>query len=299
MTPTFPTAAFAEATEYERYILDTQAPAIPEPTGKHILDLRTGKLHQHAHVTPGVITARAYIGGEPTKLDLTPLVFGAAWKVVDVLVETQLVAYEGGGPHSIKKKVSRAKTGNGVRLEPPFTEDVWRRILRTYANTFDLRHSVTHRQFTAHSNGTLEASPEPGQSTPPTAMTEAELSYFFRAIQETYTALITQSLPGSRASNLRFLLDQLRSHHRMPPLAGREITGYTVVQVRGEQDADGIATFDMDRVLAETSVRHPNARCDLEIHVDDGRIIRGDLEDWPTGRNSIDPDRPHSSFTLI
>lgn len=44
VTDEVPVAAFAEATDYERYILDTLAPAIPEPSGTHILDLRTGTL---------------------------------------------------------------------------------------------------------------------------------------------------------------------------------------------------------------------------------------------------------------
>jgi hypothetical protein len=298
----FPVTAFAEATDYERYILDTLAPAIPEPSGTHILDLRTGTLHQHADVTLGTVAAQAYVGGIPTKLDLTPRVFGAAWKVIDVLMETQLVAYKGAGPHRIKKKVHLASTGNGIQIEPPFkvkdTEDIWRRILCTYANTYDLRHSLTHRQFIVHGNGTLEASPEPGQQTTPTSMTRDELSHFFRAVQETYTALITQTLSARRASNLRYLLNQLQNHHRLEPASGREIAGHVVVQVAGETVPNGKVTFDLDRVRSETSARHPDAGCDLEIHLDDGQVIFGPLEDWPDEKGDIDLNKPHAGFTV-
>ncbi|TDD31525.1 hypothetical protein E1286_44810 [Nonomuraea terrae] len=296
---TFPVAAFAEATAYERYILDELAPAIPQPSGKHILDLREDKLRQHAQVTLGTITARAYVGGVPAQTDLTPLVFGAAWKVIDVLIETQLVVAEGPGPHNISKKVKKAKHGNGVRREHPFPADIWQRILRTYANTYDLRHSLTHRGIKTHSDGSLEATPEPGQTRNPTKMARDELKYFFRAVQETHTSLIRQSLGGREAGNLRFLLNRLQALHGLGPTTEREIKGDVVVQVYGEADATGRVTFDLARVTSETSVRHPNAGCQLEIHLDDGRIISGPFEDWPAGQSHVNPDKPPAAFTVI
>ncbi|MEV0826375.1 hypothetical protein [Nonomuraea rubra] len=295
---TFPVAAFAEATEYERYILDTFAPALPEPTSGHVLDLRTDKLHQHANVVLGTISVQAYVGGKPAKLDLTPLVFGAAWKVVDVVLETQLTVTDGPGPHLISKKVKRARHGNGVRLEPPFSQDIWRRLLRLYANTYDLRHSLTHRGIKLHPDGSLEATPEPGQ-TSATTMTRDELLYFFRAIQEMHSALISQTLSARRAGNLGFLLNQLQDHHGLGPMTGREIRGHVVVQVRGEEDDNGRVTFDLNRAVAETSTRHPDAGCDLEIHLDDGRIVRGPFEDWPAGRGTFHLDRPPTPFVVV
>lgn len=294
---TFPTSAFEEATEYERYILDSLATALPEPSGGHVLDLRTGKLRQDAHVMLKTVEVKAYVGGKPAPVDLTPLVFGAAWKVIDVVIDLQLLRYEGKSLNNISKKVKVAKTGNGVRLEPPFPEDIWRRLLGTYANTYDLRHSLTHRGVISHKNGSLEATPEPGQTTT-TIMTRDELLYFFRAVQAMHTGLITQTLSWRDADNLRFILNQLQAHHRLGPVSGREIKGHVVIQVQGEEGSDGRVTFDLARVVSETTIRHPQAGRDLEIHLADGRVISGRFEDWPDGQDFVNPDKPPAGFVV-
>lgn len=287
----FPITAFAEATEYESYILDKLAPALPETSSTHILDLREERARQHAEVVLDTITVSVVVGGKPVAVDLTPLVFGAAWKVIDVVLDMQLQEKEGPGPHSIRKKVRTAKSGNGVRREDPFPPDIWQRLLHSYANTYDLRHSLTHRGFTPHPDGSLEATPEPGHTTPPTKMTRDEVIYFLRAAQAMREALISQSLSARQAANLRFILNRLQPHHRLPPIGGREVTGDVVVQVNAEQAEDGTLFFDLTRVLSETAVRHPNGACDIEIHLDDGRIILGELEEWPADDPTIRLDR--------
>jgi hypothetical protein len=50
--------------------------------------------------------------------------------------------------------------------------------------------------------------------------------------------------------------------------------------------------------MSETTIRHPQAGRDLEIHLDDGRVISGRFEDWPDGQDFVNPGKPPAGFVV-
>lgn len=98
----------------------------------------------------GITVVREYAGGvQDVYIDLRPLAFGAAWKVLDLLVElalTQAGVAAAGGSVTITEKVKRARTAVG--LCPPLSSDapVWATLTAVYAATEEVRHSLVHRQ---------------------------------------------------------------------------------------------------------------------------------------------------------
>lgn len=83
--------------------------------------------------------------------DIRPLLFGAAWKVLDLLCELTLgqagVARQG-GRYLVSFKVEKAANGTLASISPfDGRPDLWARIMGTYGATEELRHSLVHRRL--------------------------------------------------------------------------------------------------------------------------------------------------------
>jgi hypothetical protein len=77
---------FADDTAFERLVLDRAMPLLPTSEARSVIDLRGPGVS--VAVTP--MPARVYVGDAPGTVgvaELRPLIFGAAWKVLDLLVE--------------------------------------------------------------------------------------------------------------------------------------------------------------------------------------------------------------------
>lgn len=123
-------ADFADDTAFERYILDRATPLMPREEGTSVIELED------------VSSASVAVGAQPTVVrvglfdaggsgsagkhlstdDLRPLLFGAAWKVIDQLIEFALeaarVPHNQGRHYTIGLKVREAANGN-VPVVPP------------------------------------------------------------------------------------------------------------------------------------------------------------------------------------
>ncbi|WP_330255080.1 hypothetical protein OG874_11325 [Nocardia sp. NBC_00565] len=85
---------------------------------------------------------------------ISALIFGAAWKVLDLLIEWRLVQL---GIHESKKKPlhytiefkTKAIGKGDLKPMAPFDAqpDLWERIAETYAATANLRRSLVHRRI--------------------------------------------------------------------------------------------------------------------------------------------------------
>jgi hypothetical protein len=105
-------------------------------------------------VQAGVATTATPAGAPGDQLkrsDIAPLVFGAAWKVLDLLVELRLeqlgVSKNAQGRYSIEMKVGEVNNGT-VSAPAPFDNPegtlctLWEQVLKCYAVTEDMRHSL-------------------------------------------------------------------------------------------------------------------------------------------------------------
>ncbi|MFC3986844.1 hypothetical protein [Streptosporangium jomthongense] len=284
----FSTMRFGQDSAFERYVLDEIAPALLITPGLQIVDYRDENRSSpriHAVVAGAPVRAVAHVNGQPTDINITPMIFGAAWKVLDLVLDGIFSPT----PMSIEGKCRNALTGNGPQRLPPFKSEVeaWRRIMRLYANTLDLRHSVVHRELIVHPDGRLEASSDPTKPrTSPTIITRDELGYFCRVVQGFAEALINGSLTARERANLLFLLDQLQTHHGLGALPGREITRLVLVMAKPQMTEDGLS-FDARPVLKLVREKWPTAGIDLLLRLPDGTVLGGELEQAPTDRATV------------
>lgn len=289
----------AQDIAFERYLLDEIAPALDLSPGRQVVyfskDLPKPRID--AIVEMSTVRVRLQVGGQPLKkeLDISPLVFGASWKVFDVVIDSILGPKKNGDPRTIESKCREALNANGPARPNPFTREpeIWKRYMRLYANTMDLRHSIVHRKITARPDGSLETIAAKNQTGPGTVMTKQELGYFFRAAQGFYDALLSQTLDSHKRVNLLFILDQLKAHHGLGPLPGRELTRQVLVLAELTPSSSGRLEFDADTALTYVQGQWPAGAIDLLLRLPDGTVLKGHLEDAPTGQPaSIRGDRP-------
>jgi hypothetical protein len=136
---------FEEGTAFELYVLERVRPAIEQHGGSPI-DLRDSK----SIAAVGVFFSESVSGAavDALKDELAPLMFGAAWKILDLLLEFALNR-AGLAPArnrwSIAEKQKHALSGHGDRDVLRCSQPVWDTILRVYANTVEHRHCLVHR----------------------------------------------------------------------------------------------------------------------------------------------------------
>lgn len=288
---------FEDDTAFERYVLDRATPLLPRSQGTSVIEL--GEFNS-AGVSIGVQPAMVHVGltdsggsaGDRLSADdIRPFFFGAAWKVLDQLIE--LALEQAGVPHDRRRDYSimfkvREAAGGRVTPVPPFDvrPDLWSRTIMTYASTHVLRNSLTHRQLIVDpATGDISGVPSPGEPAP-TPLTVAEQLAFCQVAVGAAQAVIDGKLPTRRADQLSWTLDQLASHHGQPTLGASPAQGMIpVVIVRPTLGPSDELTLDFadiaDRARAAVGgVSH----YDLEIHLPDHRVLAGPLEDAPQGR---------------
>lgn len=288
---------FDEDTTFERYVLDRGTPLLPRPQGTSIVEL--GEFNStsasigapSAMVHVGLTDSGGSAGNQASADDIRPLLFGAAWKVLDQLIELALeqasVPHDRRSDYTIKLKADRAASGS-VAPVPPFdlSPDLWSRVMMTYASTHVLRDSLTHRRLIVDpATGGINGVPRPGEPAP-TALTIAEQSAFCRVAVGAAQAVIDGYLPTRRAGQLSWALDQLTSHHGQPSFGASPAQGVIpMVIVRPTPGLSGELTLDITDIAnraraAVGGVSH----YDLEIRLPDHRVLAGPLEDAPQGQ---------------
>jgi hypothetical protein len=280
---------FADDTAFERLVLDRAMPLLPTPEARSVIDLRGPGVS--VAVTP--MPARAYVGDAPGTVGVTelrPLIFGAAWKVLDLLIELAT-----GKRDTIEEKARKA-AADLVPAVAPFDgqPDLWMRIMRLYASTKTLRRSLVHRQLRVDAaTGRIEGTPRPGEPVP-RPITAAEQSAFCRAAQGTAEAVIAGVLTGRQRDQLRWVLDELVAHHEQPSLGGSPVHGVIpVVLVDAEPLSPDEVAVDPLQVLGRARQATPDpSHFDLRLFLPDGRILMGNLEDAPAHRVAFRIDNP-------
>ncbi|GAA3832472.1 hypothetical protein GCM10022226_62120 [Sphaerisporangium flaviroseum] len=271
---------------FERYLLDAVAPAAAPSSGVQIVDYRelertTPRIHAVVGAAP--VRATWSIGGASTSVDITPLVFGAAWKILDLVVDAIVGTLQNGDPLPISSKHRQALVGNGPARPKPFgnNPELWKRYMRLYANAMDLRHSVVHRELIVRPSGDLEATASRNQAAPPTVMSVQELNFFFRAVQGFYSALISEKLITRERDHLCYLVNRLQGHHGLGQLPEREITRDVLILAKPVALPSGSFEFDARPLLAEAYTRWPTGAVNVMIFMPDGAVLGGPLEDAP------------------
>jgi hypothetical protein len=224
---------------------------------------------------------------------LRPLAFGAAYKVLDLLVEH--ILRTNGAPIGKLTFVYKAKAVKQRPAVLPVPLDahlnLWDRIAALYKAYDDARHAVTHRRAGATAQGDLEIFNNQRRRTD--VIASNEVASFAAGIHAVAEAVIEAASDGRRLGILRWHLNALASRHGLPelasamnPNAGRRLLEMDLAQLEG-----GRLRFDV--LHAKEVVDSQQASFwDLRLHLGDERAVFVGRWEAVTDHNApIDFDR--------
>jgi hypothetical protein len=239
------------------------------------------------------------LGPTPEKcvdlLQIRPLLTGAAWKLVDLLVEYALdeAGYQPsrGRRWSIEEKVKASRTG--ISKPPHISLDTWSALLATYAATDEHRHSLVHRRTYIDQTHALVGVDRSGGSLRPLSAEEQEA--FGRAALRA-SATVTGNAADTRVD--RDLLRQLRRLQALHNVRLRPTGPATAIHeirftIDPAADDSGHYVLDIAWLRQRLAPNHVE-EADLIVLLRDrpGQELRGRLEDVPNEAVNVDPDRP-------
>lgn len=282
------------ASALERDILRRALPAIPSSGQSY-----SRVTYDPAATTHVAIGVQDSIGVTPEgcveQLALRPLLTGAAWKVLDLLLEEAL-AQSGLTPDqsrgwSVQRKQQEAhkQTGKPAAIEPT----AWSALTATYAATVELRHSLVHRRAHTDATGALVGVDAAGQSLRP--LTTAEQTALARVVL-TAADTVLATAPDSRmeARLLRHLADLTAVHGAAIAAAPIPDVIPEVTAILDPDPADS-GRYPLDLPAIRASLPFPGTtHADIIVAPRDrpGQELHGHLEKAPDSLVTIDLDDP-------
>jgi len=261
-----------EDTALERFAIDGTVPPHANVGSTQSIDLRGKAPDQPKQIALGFNVNMSQGAVEAALARVKPFVFGGANKVLDLMIElafdTAGLAPATGRRWTFAEKVTHARSFEGDL--PPLTDrapEVWERLLVSYVNLEEVRHSLAHRR--AHmdpSTGDLVGHDRGGSSLRPVTVTEQE--QFARLALEAADAVIGDALPIRLHNQLAWRANQLQGLHGRPPIAD---TAEPVPLVNVQLDLvpldDGRWRLTADDILAELRKTFQAAnRFDADCH---------------------------------
>jgi hypothetical protein len=287
---------FEESTAFERWTLEALVPLPARGPHQAVKDPAANKVW----ITLGdSVTIREYAGGvQEVHIDLRPLAFGAAWKVLDLLLE---LAYANAGTTAsrrwltIAKKENLARQGHGDLA--PLTADrgLWRTLTSTYAATTQARHSLVHRLAEVdQATGTLTGRDESGQPLVP--ITAGQQEAFCRAVQRAARAALAGQISRRERSDLAWQLDQLQAHHQQSALGGVQFQPPALLLAPATLSS-GQLVIDIPALIQAARSSWPDRKqIDATFSLPDGRHFLAEVETAPALVVRVDPDNPPDWF---
>jgi hypothetical protein len=288
-------AEFEDATAFERLALAEGFPLLANTVTNAMLNLRGA-----AEGTLVQVMVGGSLGGQARQelIDhLRPLFFGAAWKILDLLLEFAFYA-DGRRPKkavwTIEEKKVYANRHCGQCSPWLVHHDLWELICDIYVATVEARHSLVHRRFLLSPAGDMtDIRDRQGVRKPD--LTAAEQEAFSKMTQRVASATLTSALSNRERSAIAWLFDQLAAHHKRSPLGGHKTCPIEVVCVDATHTSCGWVV-NADRVNEEVRRVFANRPFyDIEIHFPRTGLppIIGPLEYLPGGSAvPIDPQSP-------
>lgn len=276
---------FRDDTALERLVLDRLASVANRDGVFTIIDLRGQIVRRHAIVRPvtiGVSVTDSIGGGHSEIEHLQPLLFGSAWKVLDLLVEYAMSlaghSADRRGRYNIREKVNVCRAGLQAPLPFGSHGQIWTVLTACYAATAELRHTLVHRRALIV-DGSLIATDDSGRPSG-VRISVGEQQAFCRAVQRAADATIGSGLDARNAGDLAYSLDALGAHHRAGPLGGVEAPQRVVVVQMTPEEIDGEILIDIEAIREAAARAVAGERYyDLEVHLGDGRLLTGRLEE--------------------
>ncbi len=284
---------FETETAWERTVLALAIPMMPLTASGATLDLRTRNIS---------IEITSTIGGgsdEALRNKLLPLLFGAAWKVLDLALELAFakagLSPESGRRWRIDEKSQHAAKGRGSLPGLSGTRDVWQALGHLYKQTLETRHALVHRRVQVDASTYVLTSFDPnGDALCPVSYNEQMA--FCRLAQRVGQAVAEGTLRPRVEADLRKQLADLQYHHGVAVTSNAP--NRPPVQVIADLAARG--QIDVPHLLTEAQARFPGVQyVDLELQLMDGRSLVGELESAPQEIVTVDPATPPNWLSFV
>jgi hypothetical protein len=210
---------------------------------------------------------------------LRPLSFGAAYKVLDLLVEHVLIA-NGRPPDSVRRfdQKSAALAQRPANLPVPLDArpDLWDRLVALYKELLNARHAVTHRRAQATSGGDIEVYDDQGNRTD--TVSSSEIHSFTAAVHAIAELVIDGQSDDRRLNIVAWHVNELQPRHKLQPIAVTDpAAGLRVLEMDLDELEDGSLRFDVPQ--AEKHIdSQPAASWDLRLYAGQ-RVFVGRWED--------------------
>ncbi|MHB8440201.1 MAG: hypothetical protein ACYDD4_13740 [Acidimicrobiales bacterium] len=255
-------------------------PPHADPLNTASIDLRKSGVQGHADVSVGVHESLSAGAVSAATGRLRPLTFGAAYKVVDLMLETALEAAglspANGRRWRIDEKAAHARTSSGHL--PPLSDDapeIWRGLCDLYATWDEVRHSLVHRKAQVdQATGSLTGFDRTGVALVSVSADDQE--QFARLSVEAADVVLKQNLSARQRSVLAWRLNRLAGHHGRAPLADAGPPGNPVrVVVNLEPTESGGWYLNAPAVLQRVRQVFQQATAfDAECHAPAGGVER-------------------------
>jgi hypothetical protein len=277
---------FENETAWERIVLALAIPVMPLTASGASVDLRTRGIS---------IELTATVGGEAKEAlrnSLLPLLFGAAWKTLDLALELAFaragLAPQNGRRWRIDEKSQHAAAHKGSLPGLSSTTDVWHALGQLYKQTLEIRHALVHRRVQVdHSTRELTGYDSNGAALLP--LSYDEQMAFCQLAQRVGQAITEGTLRSRVEADLRKQLADLYRHHGVA--VPSNASNRPPVRVIDALPASG--QIDVSYLLREARARFPGAQyLDLELKLVDGRSLIGELESAPQGIVTVDSVAP-------
>jgi hypothetical protein len=286
---------FVDASAFEQNALAIVYPLVNAQSDRGGLDLRSNAIRVQVHSIEDVAEeARNALIHE-----LRPLLFGAAWKILDLLVEYGLNQTTPQAHWTIQAKQAQASSAVVTPLSND--PDVWSRVAALYANTVEARHCLIHRRFVFSATGDMTQLVD-RQGVPMPDVTAEEQNAFCRIAQRASIILQLGRFTPRDRLDIVASLDKMAAHHGLGVLGGGASARLPeLAQVNAQQSTAGW-TVDIATALDKAEEIFPGrAYFDIEVSFPGTGLppLVGRLEDAP--RESavlIDPASPPAWIDL-
>jgi hypothetical protein len=199
-------ADFNQDTAFELYVLSAATPIAVDASSVPSATLSLSGGTKHVQLSASV-TFGMTVQGAVKELGLSPLLFGAAWKTLDLLADHIMSAGAPVARISIATKTAAAR--GGLLSFSPLSAypDVLQRVWVAYANGEQYRHSLVHRRASVAANDDFIGVDSKGAPLRP--MSAAEQTAFCRMTQWTASFVASGAVQKRAMLRLAAELDAL------------------------------------------------------------------------------------------
>ena len=260
---------FEDDTAYEHLVLTTIVDAERTAAGRQSVggwDLRAGRQIILVALGDSMGASHASEALRPMRI----LVFGAAYKVLDLLLEFTMKVnnepfFKGASRWTMADKLNYATSKAPAQLPVPLNQQHWKALCALYSKWLEPRHSVVHRKAQLAPDGSLVGQDRNGNSLPP--VTAASQDSFAETMSLVADSVINSVWARQGERRIEWLLDRLGADHGQAAFGSRRpVDPIPRIVLDLSELSAGRLHFDPRPI---GSIRPPPTVADVELH---GRV---------------------------